>query len=458
MSRVRIAAMTVCLAALGCGAGGGGAGSAGDNPCAAGGTRCGAVRLALAAINSGVPVVTSAAARSAALSEAAPPEWLAGSILSGPPDAMRIHLKEIDALDASSRWIPLWTSPDAGGTAIDLTAGNLDLGAILGASLSLPAGDYRQVRVTLSRVAQFKGCLSGKFIASTPTTTTITSGDMLGTYQPRHIGNTYTNDPITDGASHTFCTQAARSELSQPTFSTGHIGSNAEFQAPGDPELVDVDLARSNDDGSSPDEIRAATITAGSPLSFSVAEGQESRLTLAVDLDRQLRYFANTRTDFNPPNPGMKTGTSYFFTTVFPDTVMVVAGDVSGGASAGWIEGYKLAITNPAPSTSGMDLQEWLTVVRGPDGGVLAGAVIPDDDNDLTIAKGSLAPQACVDQGADGWTLGFELGTEGATGSLDGFTFLGDVGLTGSCGLTRLPHTDPDLPSTGFVVSYERRL
>jgi hypothetical protein len=150
----------------------------------------------------------------------------------------------------------------------------------------------------------------------------------------------------------------------------------------------------------------------------------------------------------------MKTGTSYFFTTIFPDTVMLVAGDVDGSASAGWIEGYALTITSDTPNLSGMNLKEWLTVIRSGSGAVLAGGILPDDDNDFTIAKGSLTPAACVDGGAAGWTIGFGLGSDGA-GSLDGFGFLG-LGESSTCGLTPLPNAGA--AGASFTVWYDRRL
>ena len=233
---------------------------------------------------------------------------------------MQLFLKEIQVQVSGTNgaWISVWTSNDAGGTAVSLTSGTLDLAQALGATMELPAGTYQQVSLRLARVAKIKGCIAGVFRATSLVTHTMTASDMLGQYQPQHVGMTYTNDPITDGLSHTFCTQAARSELSAPSFSMDTIGSNAEFQASAEPEFTDVDLGRSNDTGLTPAQISAADTSVSSPLQFSVVSGQQTRLTLAMDLNRQLRYFANTREDFNPPNPGMKTGTSYFFTTIFP--------------------------------------------------------------------------------------------------------------------------------------------
>ncbi len=444
MSRRALVLLAAGIAALACR----GSGGTVPNPCANGGGSCGAFHVSLAAVNSARAVAARAAARASTsrmLSAMAAP-WAAGSIVSGPPDEMQLFLKEILVRQSGSdgAWMSVWTSPDAAGTVLSLTSGTLDLGQALGADLRLPAGAYRQVKLRLARVAKLKGCVSGPFRATNPVTKTITSSDMLGQYQPKHVGNAYTNDPIADGATHTFCTQATRSELAAATFSTGTIGSNADFEASGTPELTDVDVARGNDDGLSPDAIRAADTELSSPLTFSVVDGQQTRLTLAVDLNRQLRYFANTREDFNPPNPGMKTGTSYFFTTIFPDSVQLFPGD------PGSIEGYALDVQ------AGSSLvKEWLTVIRDAGGAVVSGGVIPNDDNDLTVAKGSLDPAACSETSTDVWSLGFTLGTS-STGSFDGFAFQASVGDAATCSLTPLPN--PSAPAGPYTVAFTREL
>jgi len=169
-------------------------------------------------------------------------------------------------------------------------------------------------------------------------------------------------------------------------------------------------------------------VTVATPGSFSVAEATPVSLKLAMDLNRMLRYFANTRAELGAPNPNMKGGTSYFFTTVFPFSTVLVADD---GAT---IEGYRLTVI--ATSDFGASqVPGWLTVLRGADGAVVGGTVMGDDDNDLTVAKGNLAP--AVDDDADEhWTLEYGLGAgdggQPFTGRLQGFQFLG-VGASGTC-------------------------
>jgi len=407
-------------------------------------TRYGNVQVAVAAVNSNPALATPGALvwqPASPLGAAAidPSAWRATSILSGPPDELRLELRAVEAEDAGGKWSSIWE----GSVTLSLTNATLDLGVALGETLRLPVGDYQALRMTVSRVGQMKGCVTGAFAftGSAPVTTTITSGSMLGGYDPRHVGNTYTNDPIPDSGAYTFCTQAARSQLSAATFSEDAIGTNAQFAAAATPELTDVDLNGGvNQDGpQTPDEIRAATLSVESPVAFTVGEGGDSRITLAVDLNRQLRYFANTREDFNPPNPSMKTGTSYFFTTIFALSTMAAAGDTAS------IEGYELAL-----DAGGSLLKEWMTVVRDAAGSPVTGVVIPDDDNTLTLLKGRLDPSISARNEDGTWKLSFVVGRDG-TCSLDDFAFVA-VEAGGSCQLTPLQGAGP------LAVSYTRKL
>jgi hypothetical protein len=146
----------------------------------------------------------------------------------------------------------------------------------------------------------------------------------------------------------------------------------------------------------------------------------------------------------------MKGGTSYFFTTVFPFSTVLVADE---GAT---IEGYRLTVV--ASSEFGaVQVPGWLTVVRGADGAVVGGVVMGDDDNDLTVAKGNLAP--AVDDDEDGaWVLEYRLGTGGDgqpfTGRFQGFHFL-DPGASDSCEVTVDGGVDW---YTDFTANYTREL
>jgi hypothetical protein len=437
----------LALAACGGGSGGG----MGQNPCDGGGAGCGAVALSLEAVNAAAAPVYAAALVAGAPSL----DWQSGGILSGPPDELRLYVKSVGAAPAGGgALVPLFQSAEARGTLVTLSSGEVDLAAALGAAgFQLPAGSYRKLSLEVSRVAGVKGCVSGKF-APTPAVTGLVSdvNPEWAASAPRHAGNTYSNDPIDDGLVHTFCTRGGPNEVTVGTFTTEAIGSNADFMGTEVPELTEIDLALDNAGDQDAEARRAASVTVDSPASFTVEAGASSALTLAVDLNRMLRYFANTRADLGAPNPNMKAGTSYFFTTVFPFSTVLVEG------GAGSVEGYALTVV--ASKAGGTEVVPgWLTVIRAADGAVVGGVVIGDDDNGLTVAKGNLDPTA-ADNGDGTWDLVYRLGSgdggEPFSGLLDGFAFTAPGG-SGSCPviLTGASWLDG---FTGFEAYYTREL
>jgi hypothetical protein len=457
MSR-SLAAPAVALASLlaACGGGGGGGGGHVGNPCG-GGAACGAVALSLDAVsgsgsaNALAPAAGVRMARAMAVSL----DWQSGGIISGPPDELRLYVKSIAAAAAGGGLVSLFESADARGTLVSLTTGKVDLAAALGASgFALPPGTYTRLELTVSRVAEVSGCVSGKFMVTSPVTGLVSSvNPAWAAAAPLHAANTYSNDPIADGQVHTFCTRAGADEVTVGTFTTDPIGSNADFEAATSPALTEIDLALDNAGDLSTEALLAATVTVDSTASFTVAEGSTTPLSLAMDLNRMLRYFANTRSDLQPPNPNMKAGTSYFFTTVFPFSTVLVPGE--GGS----VEGYQLTVVGTKGDGSTEVVPGWLTVLRDAGGAVVGGVVMGDDDDALTVAKGNLLPVA-ADNGDGTWDLGYGLGAGGGgapfTGLLRSFAFTA-LGGTGDCALT--VSDAPWLSAfTGFHAYYTREL
>lgn len=394
----------------------------------------GEVALNVVALNAG-------RAQAAATLESDPPDT-AWSIVAGPPDAMTVYVKSIHIDGAGVAPATLFTSPDPRGTPLALTSGAVDLHQLGDVATDVPVGHYQQVTLVLSRAAEVKGCVSGNFAGAT----SVTGPGIAGP----HAANTYTSESLSEGG-HTFCTIGSRSQLSVGAFTTDLIGSNADFEAQADPEWVEVDIGGNQGTSETADEVRAGQLVLGYPVDFVVEapalslglEGASTTtvVTLVIDLNRMLRYFANTRTDFNPPNPNMKSGTSYFFTTVFAQSTGVFVG------AAGSIDGYKLRVEGP-----GVVIPGWMSLVRGADGAVVTGVVMPDDDNTLTILKGAVVPEG-VHAAEGGVEIPFELGP--GNGALVGFAFqeLGDP--ESSCTLEPLDTTGAQGP---FTVFYSRQL
>lgn len=462
----KIGWIVACLfVVVGCGGSGSGVKS---NPCASGGGGCGSVNVNLTAINSGLTTSNSVihhglqtkshASGAKPFATIGADNYRSASILSGSPQEMKIYVKGITVSKSANggEEIQVYKADETGGHPISLTSGTVDLATALGVSaISLPTDTYASVKLSLARVGQMSGCLSGKFNDTAATTATIQSTDALGQYDSRHVGNQYTNDPFDNvNTLHRFCTQTNRSMLSQAPFSTDVIGSNAQFEVqalPSTYELTDIDLEGG---GETAEQANAEEYPLSFNVDFTVA-ATGTALTLAVDLDRMLRYFANTRIDFNPPNPAMKTGTSYFFTTVFSSSIMVFAGE------PGSIEGYQVEIESRTGGCSGEAdhgcvVRAWMTLIKDAAGKVISGIAMPDDDNDYTIFKGNIIASSVAAGTVQGTVnIPFELGNDSDrhTGSLDGFTYKTSIDETGTATLTPLEHSQ--IPAgTTFPVLY----
>lgn len=360
------------------------------------------------------------------------------SILSAAPDEMVVYLQQISGTSGDNSPTVFWTSPTAAGTALTLSNGTVDLSSVGLNSFSITAGDYTGVSLKFARVAQIKGCVQGSW--------TKTVSSHVGTFEHSHHGtNSYTSEAISP-SSHIFCTRSDQSELSAETFSAVTIGDNASYDSltnsKTDSELVDLDLAMSNDDNLTVAEIRAASVTLDNSLVYSVANGGTAAITLAIDLNRMLRFYANTRADNQPPNPGMKAGTSYFFTTVFPSSVMAFVGDI------GSVEGYQLS----ASQNGGAAVDAWMTLFKDASGAFVSGNVMPDDDDALTILKGGATLASGTLAAAPGANL--DLGI-----SLSTITGIVSQSLNGAAACTLvIKSTSQVAPNQTYDLSYQRLL
>jgi hypothetical protein len=382
---------------------------AGTTACGNGGGGTGTLRLAVTAINPGNGASKGALALDPGASSTT--TFVNGSIASGPPDSLGIAVRKIE-LRADRAGIPIFDEPagksiqisgsrvdlsdlfthydcvDGSGDAYQLKTGETcdcgfdDQNHVIAtakkdgkdvcpwdagqnvprghggriASIEAGAGSYTSLAVTFKRKARAQGCVTGNFGAPGSTVTGV----------------------------HTYCTRAAGA------FMAGMGGApRGDFEG-GAAQESDFDLARPGGEPPGGDELTVEFPIQGG---LTLAPGGAAPLTLVIDTSRLLRFY-NQATD-NPINPGAPTSVSYFFTTVFQDSIYLF------GGRAGTIFGYQLttnACFNVEDASVPPDYQctmggqvvaAWLTLVTGPSGAPLTASLMPDDDNTLTVLKGN---------------------------------------------------------------------
>lgn len=128
-------------------------------------------------------------------------------------------------------------------------------------------------------------------------------------------------------------------------------------------------------------------------LSFSLnnyLSETDGQITLLVDLNRMLR-FSLSDGPAPPTTPPMEdNGKSFFFShSVFRDSIALFVG------TPGTIEGYEYIYTAynegvEIGSTTPTGIKGWMTLIFDPNGNLIRGNLVGDNDNDLTVAKGSI--------------------------------------------------------------------
>ena len=213
------------------------------------------------------------------------------------------------------------------------------------AALSVPAINYSSIRMTYYVLAEMKGCVSGTF-----------QGAVTG--------------------KHTYCTQAGEG-LSEASKQEANFFENKESV------LTKVPLSKSF----LPDYSGTASLSFEIKDGLTLKKDETASLSLVIDANRMLRFFNQGRSD-QGPNPGYPIDYSYFFTTVFEESVFVFAGRPGKVKGFSWLTEY----CNADSCSDGQKqevVQGWLTVIEDQNQDPIVLNVMPDDDNTLTILKGS---------------------------------------------------------------------
>jgi hypothetical protein len=278
-----------------------------------------------------------------------------------------------------------------------------DTGSTPTASVPSSSGTYNKLSVEFSVRAKVKGCVTGNFST---------------------VGS---NGASTQGQ-HTYCTKATANTFQ----STPGVSDASELEGIAAEEM-DYQLPKANQLYSD----ASSTFMMEFPISEGVTltEGGSSPLmTMVIDTNRMLRFYNKNQT--KSPNPGMSDSRAYFFNTVFEESAFVFVG------GAGEIRGFNWWTDACKPYTLGTSCSAgnssvvagWMTVIKDTNGKPLVVGLMPDDDNSLTIVKGSnksaegLKSIAFEATGAN-YNVTYSLGTEG-TGQIKNVNLDAAVGST----------------------------
>ena len=290
------------------------------------------------------------------------PTFIAGYIDSGPPDYIKVTLEAIylEGLDQS----PLvWEGEKEillDGSPVDLSDLNSELGEI-------PVGTYSGLKLHFSSTAKIKGTLVG----------------------------TFDIDPANGSQEETLTLYTKADQAYDPVTLTGGADDYSPFEL-GPAEEMDVGIGSDKE-----------TLVVTSDDVIEIVEGSNPTITFLFDLNRMLRFYNGKHPDpsHGGVNPDDPTDKAYFFAhSVFGDSVGIFIGD------AGLIEGYQAIYANYDTAIgvgTPAGVEAWMTLVFDANGNFLSGHLIGDDDNALTVAKGSISTY--VVNGDESVDLSYEL-------------------------------------------------
>ncbi|GEM_PF-3407020 len=276
-------------------------------------------------------------------------------------------------------------------------------------------GTYTFVNMKIKSKAQMKGCVTGHFM--------------------------YSVASAADDQVHTYCTQSSKSlyETGKDSFVNSDFESVNKSKSA---ELMDVSLDLSSNFATQ------ETIDLTFPISgnFEIDGESTPQITLGIDLGRALRFSGLFTDHPREPQGNMQSTGAHFF-PLEPKTNMFTfvgkPGKIMGHswtARVGVVDTEAEVPSNKTCTESSdgcHELAGWMTTIFASDGAPIVSNLMPDDDNALTVLKGSNFSPTGYDREvftkvSDGiynvsYTLGAS-GTRGLEGSVSAIDFNKDVG------------------------------
>lgn len=280
------------------------------------------------------------------------PNEVAGFINSAAPEYLKVTLKEI-RLEGDFGNAVIWSGTRElyldGTTDVDVSDLQLQ---------NIPTGIVSKVALKFASTAKIKGEVTGYFTTDTQPETK--------TYY------TKANYPY-DAVNHTGGASLASVFETSPS------------------EEMDITLGGDGTD-----------IEVGTSVTYEIKTGDTPVLTILFDLNRMLRFYNGLNLEHeggvNPPDPADK---AYFFShSIFGGSVACFFG------LAGEIQGYETVyaaydINTPIGNGLPCAIRGWMTLIYDANGNFISGSLIGNDDNALTVAKGSIVDYQTGQNGVD---------------------------------------------------------
>ncbi len=302
------------------------------------------------------------------------------------------------------------------GAAVKLANGTVDLSALVAnaqgsAAFSVTPGTFKNVTIKYASKAQVKGCVKMLYKC-------MSSGSDVKDCNAAATADVPGNGGSANPVLVNYCTRTDKSPYIAGT-------QNSDFQ---DKEAQAMDFPLDMP-GSSWPQSGDLSISYNLGSAVTIAAGDSVDLTLAVDMNRLLRYYNRGRQD-QGVNPGAPMDKSYFFSTIFSNSTYAFVG------KPGRIYGYEMIARVCSPGATydatsghcsdsnaapGVNIPFWVTLITSSEGSPLKMLTSPDDDNDLTIVKGTDrdASRCAIDATAATPTMPWVRVADGATvGSL----------------------------------------
>lgn len=295
------------------------------------------------------------------------------------------------------------------GAPLKIASGKVDMSELFAAAgnngeFKVDAGTYRAVKVVFANKAKVKGCVPMRFECRTAQGDNRCSTNTSSADIPGNQGQTPPEDLL-------YCTQADHSPFVDTT------SQNSDFLNK-TPELMDFPIGMTAAGWPNVEDLDL-DFAIGSALELK--KDDKLNLTMAVDLNRMLRYYNRGRTD-QGPTPAAPKDRAYFFTSIFKESVYVFAGE------AGRVYSYEALANvcgeddtyNAQSDSCGSTAQNQrskvgfaVTIISKPDGSPLIVSMQPDDDNDLTITKGTIREHArCPSDNNANWARASAAGND----------------------------------------------